>query len=184
MSDFARSAKGVILIAAVIAGIYVIDSRETNDSGGLIEEAARKPLSNLTIRSLDGTLWRLNDHRGAAVLVNFWATWCAPCREETPDLVHLAGSYSRDELEIIGVSMDESRPATVRNFIALYKVPYTIAERDDNFALSSAVAALPTTLLIDKQGRIAKKFVGATSERVFRTDIETLLHEGRIDSAK
>jgi len=177
MQDVARPAKALFLLAIVIAAGYLIDSRETNSAGGLLAPAQRRSLPDMTIHDLDGKIWRQSDHRGEVVLVNFWASWCPPCREETPALVHLATSYSQGELDVIGVSMDEGRTATVRQFVSEYQIPYTIAQLDRNFELSSAIEALPTTLLIDKRGCVAKKYVGATSERVFRADINSLLHE-------
>ena len=177
MKLLARSAKAVILIAIVVAAVYVIDSREANGPGGLVAPAQRRVLRNLTLRNLEGQVWRLSDDRGKVVLVNYWATWCPPCREELPDLVQLANSYSHGELDVLGISMDDGREATVRRFVSEYKIPYTIAMPGDNFPLSSAVEAIPTTVLIDKQGRVAKTYVGAARGRVFRADIDALLHE-------
>ena len=177
MKKLARHAKSVILLAIVVAVIYAIESRDTNESGGLVEAAQRKALPEVTIRDLAGTSWRLSDHRGQVLLLNFWATWCPPCREETPGLVRLSKSYPQSALTVIGLSMDDGRPSVVRQFVSSYKIPYPVSMPGDNFALASLAHALPTTLLIDKEGRVAKTYVGATSEKVFRADVDALLRE-------
>ena len=174
LKNFRQPAKAIALIAIVLAALYVIDSRETGDSGHLAPRDQRKALSNVTVRDLNGHSWRLTDHRGEVVLLNFWATWCPPCREETPGLVRLSKSYPQNELDVVGVSMDEGGLALVREFVSQFKIPYTIAVPDE---LPLTVQGLPTTLLIDKQGRVAKTYVGGASERVFRTDVDALLHE-------
>jgi cytochrome c biogenesis protein CcmG, thiol:disulfide interchange protein DsbE len=178
LKDFQQPAKAIALIGIVLAALYVIDSSETNGSSGhLAPTGQRKALADVTVRDLIGHSWRLADHRGEVVLLNFWATWCPPCREETPGLVRLSKSYPDSELDVIGVSMDEGGPAVVRQFVSQFKIPYTIAMSDDKLTPASTVEALPTTLLIDRQGRVAKTYVGGTSEKVFRADVDALLHE-------
>ena len=176
LKNFRQPAKAIALIGIVVAALYVIDSSETDDSGHLAPRDQRKALSNVTVRDLNGHAWRLTDHRGEVVLLNFWATWCSPCREETPGLVRLSKSYPQSQLDVVGVSMDEGGPASVRQFVSQFKIPYTIA-MPDGLPLASTVQGLPTTLLIDRQGRVAKTYVGAASERVFRADVDALLHE-------
>ena len=176
LKTFRQPAKAIALIAIVLAALYVIDSRETGDSGHLAPRDQRKALSNVTVRDLNGHSWRLTDHRGEVVLLNFWATWCPPCREETPGLVRLSKSYPQSQLDVIGVSMDEGGPAVVRQFVSQFKIPYTVAMPGD-LPLASTIEGLPTTLLIDKQGRVAKTYVGGASERVFRADVDALLRE-------
>ncbi len=178
LKDFQQPAKAIALIGIVLAVLYVIDSRETNGSSGHLAPAGqRKALADATIRDLNGQSWRLTDHRGEVVLLNFWATWCPPCQEETPGLVRLSKSYPQNELDVVGVSMDEGGPAVVRRFVSQFRIPYTIAMPDDNFRLASTVQVLPTTLLIDQHGRVAKTYTGGASEKVFRADVDALLHE-------
>lgn len=177
MKDFRHPVKVVVLIAIIVGVLYLIESRDTSVSGGFTPAAQRKPVPNFTVRDLDGRSWNLSDHRNHVVLLNLWATWCPPCREETPGLVRLSKSYAPNTLDVVGISVDDDRPATVRQFVAAYKIPYAVSIADNTFALASAVQGLPTTLLIDQQGRLAKVYVGGTSERVFRADVDTLLSE-------
>src|SRR5262245_27781289 len=119
-----------------------------------------KPLQEFTMRDLDHRELSTTDWRGKVVLVNFWATWCPPCRAEIPDLVALQEKY-RDRLQIIGVSQDEGSPEEVRRFALQYKINYPIVmltpELREHFP---NVYALPTTFVIDRETRIVQKHLG------------------------
>ncbi len=133
-----------------------------------------KPLPELKLPDLNGAEWSLHQNRGRVVLINFWATWCAPCRAETPMLVNFSKEYKRRGLEIVGIALDDDGAGNVKNFVADYKVDYPILLPVPDSALSR-IDPVPTTLLIDADGRLAKKYVGALSENILRTDIEKLI---------
>ena len=96
--------------------------------------------------------------RGKVVFVNFWATWCPPCREEIPDLIRLQDKY-RDDVVILGISEDEAPPETVRAFAAKYGVNYFVAMTTPELAkVFRGVAALPTTFVIDREGKVENVF--------------------------
>jgi peroxiredoxin len=137
--------------------------------------AARKAMPDLHLPTLDGQNWSLPDHRGNVVLLNFWASWCPPCREETPGLIRVAEAFRGKGLEVAGVSLDENLDA-VRRFSHEYRVSYPLLLPKDN-SLASGIESLPTTFLIDRQGRVANVFVGAVSERTLRQAVENLLAE-------
>lgn len=134
---------------------------------------AEKPLPELKLPDLNGAEWSLHENRGRVVLINFWATWCAPCREETPMLVNLGKEYKRRGLEIVGIALDEGGTEIIKRFVADYKIDYPVLLPVPGSALSR-VDPVPTTLLIDAGGRLAKKYVGALSEKILRGDIEKL----------
>ena len=140
------------------------------------EPARRRAIPDFQMARLDGQPWKLSDQRGKVLLLNFWASWCGPCRRETPGLVRLARDYGARGLEVAGVSMDENT-ADVHRFIAQYRVPYPILLPPAGNSVASGVESLPTTLLIDRQGRVARSYLGAESESVFRRDVERLLAE-------
>jgi thiol-disulfide isomerase/thioredoxin len=127
--------------------------------------------------ALDGTSWSLENERGKVVLINFWATWCPPCRQETPDLVRTAEQYASRGLAVVGVSMDEGEADVIHRFVRDYRVPYTIVRPTAGQPIPFSVQALPTSFLLDRRGRIAKTYVGAVSEAVLKTDIDALLAE-------
>ncbi len=133
-------------------------------------------MADFQMNDLQGRPWKLSDHRGEVVLVNFWATWCGPCREETPGLVELARNFAGRGLEVAGVSMDEAG-GDVPGFVRRYQIPYEILRPPAGPSIASNIDALPTSFLIDRQGRIARTYGGAYPESVFRKDVEQLLTE-------
>ena len=109
------------------------------------------------------------------VLLDFWATWCVPCREETPRFVDLQQKYGGEGLQIIGVSMDDSTDP-VRTFYQQFHINYPVVMGTaDVGSAYGGVLGLPIAFLIDREGRIYAKHMGATDAAVFEKDIATLL---------
>ena len=124
----------------------------------LINPSMVKPV---TMRTLDGRSISSADWHGKVTLVNFWATWCAPCRAEIPDLIALQDKY-RDKLQIIGISEDEEGPELVKKFAEKYRINYPVVMATPELLKAfSGVYALPTSFIIDRDVRIVQKHVGA-----------------------
>jgi len=122
-------------------------------------------------RDLDGRELAIASLRGKVVIINFWATWCGPCRAEIPDLVALQEKY-RDRLQVIGISEDESPPEVVRRFAARYRVNYPVIMMTPEIEkLFPGVGALPTSFIVDRESRIVQKHVGMLRAAI--TDLET-----------
>lgn len=129
-----------------------------------------------TVTDLDGKTIRSEDLRGKVVLVNFWATWCPPCRAEIPDLVKLQDKH-RDKLVILGISEDEVGPDAVKQFAAEQKMNYPIVMATPELRKGFAgVAALPTTFVIDPEGRIQMRHEGMLDPHT--TELEALVLSG------
>jgi thiol-disulfide isomerase/thioredoxin len=145
-----------------------LSSERSSDSGGKVTiELLKEPLNlpGFTLTDLDGKKMSSTDWHGKVVLLNFWATWCGPCRAEIPDLVALQNKY-RDDLLIIGISEDEGPVDAVRQFAAQYKVNYPVAmTTPDVEKLFPGISALPTTFMLDKTGKVAQKHVGLLNAR-------------------
>lgn len=140
------------------------------------KKAEEKPLPNLVLNTIDGKKWSLYENRGKVVLMNFWATWCEPCRTETPMLVKLSGEFRPRGLKIVGIVLDENGSEKIKKFITEYKVHYPVLLPVSGSALSR-IDPVPTTILIDGEGRLAKKYVGELPEDILRKDIEKLTND-------
>lgn len=138
------------------------------------QAAAQKPLPNLALDRIDGEKWNLEDDRGSVVLLNFWATWCAPCRSEIPILVNLSDKYKADGLKVVGVSVDSENVAQINKFIKDFEIDYSIVLAVPGSSLSQQ-KAIPMSLLIDEKGVLAKKYVGAVEKAILEKDIRVLL---------
>ncbi len=127
------------------------------------EEKPSSLAPDFTLQTLDGEEITLSKLKGKAILLDFWATWCGPCREAVPHLVELYRSYQDRGLEIIGVNLDKSNPDAVRTYVKAFNIPYPIVIAPDEVVRNYGVTGLPTTILIDKEGKIREKFMGFNS---------------------
>lgn len=159
--------------AVVVAGVTSMSWPRRGEP--MVPVAARKTMPMVELAELDGGTWRLADHKGQVVLINYWATWCGPCVEETPGLVRLAGDTKG--LAVVGISMDEGDKGAVKAFVRRMHVGYPIAFPEPMSQMAAGMVGLPTTILVDRQGRVAKTYVGETREGEFRKDVEELLNE-------
>ncbi len=159
----------------VLTLLFRMDSGPST-AGQLRNPVDRKSMPDIASTDLRGNPWRLSEHKGQAVLVNVWASWCPPCREETPGFVRVAREYDGKGFAIVGVSADEG-PAPVRRFVDQFHVPYPAILPGADSPVIAAVESLPTSFLIDRKGRVATVYVGAVSERQLRGDIDRLLKE-------
>jgi thiol-disulfide isomerase/thioredoxin len=136
----------------------------------------RPRFPNLTLNTIDGREWSLSNNKGSIVVLNFWATWCQPCRTEMPMLIKIADKFEKRGLQVVGVAVDEGGPELIKKFVAEYKIDYPILIPPEDSPWSRA-EKMPTTLLIDSDGRLAGKYFGAVPEKVLREDIEKLIRE-------
>ena len=153
--------------------------RVSGQSAGLIPAAHREPTPDLTLAQLGGGEWKLADHRGHVVVMNFWATWCEPCRDEMPAFVQVLRQTGPQGVAMVGVSMDTgpNTQAVVQQFEERYRLPWPIAFPDTMLRQRSESIGLPTTVLLDKQGRRAKTYVGEVDRATLAADVAALLGE-------
>jgi peroxiredoxin len=136
----------------------------------------QRPLApDFSLPQLDGQQLRLSSFRGRVVLLDFWATWCVPCREEIPHFVDLQQKYRDRGLQIIGVSMDDG-PEPVRTFYQQFHMNYPVVMGTAKTGeLYGGILGLPIAFVIDGEGRVQAKHIGAASPMVIEKEITGLL---------
>jgi thiol-disulfide isomerase/thioredoxin len=127
------------------------------------------------LKGMDGKTVSLEAERGKVVLLNFWATWCGPCRMEVPDLVELQKKYD-GRLQIIGLVVDDDDEEAVRSFAKRYGINYPVAMATDEMRFQfGGIPALPTSFVIDAQGRTVQKHIGLRDPVLYELEIRALL---------
>jgi cytochrome c biogenesis protein CcmG/thiol:disulfide interchange protein DsbE len=140
------------------------------------KKVAGPAVAEFTLSTPDGRRVSLSDFRGRIVLVNFWATWCGPCRVEMPWLAEFYDRYRSRGLEVVGVSVDDGDPGRVARFVHDRNVNYTIVLKDDAVtAAYGGVRQLPQTFFIDRGGRVARSTYGIGTKADLEADIRAAL---------
>jgi thiol-disulfide isomerase/thioredoxin len=153
---------GVALIWSGVRYARPGSSSEAAESAAVTLRFFRDPVAipAFTAQDLNGGAISSTAFRGKVVIVNFWATWCPPCRAEIPDLIALQTKY-RDSLQVIGVSQDEAPPEEVKRFVADHGMNYPVVMSTTAIeSLFPGIRALPTSFILDREGRLVQKHVG------------------------
>ncbi len=158
------AAIGLGLLVAVVSGI-----------------AAERPLApDFELRDSKGKKRKLSDFRGQVVLLNFWATWCAPCRTEIPWLKNVHAEFKDEGFQVLGVAMDERGWRAVTPFVAQYEVNYPVLLGNAEVARDyGGLEVLPQTLFLDRRGRVVAKHNAILSPEHLHKIVRTLLSEAR-----
>ncbi len=150
------------------------------------ERANEIKAPDFKLATLDGNDFYLSDFSGKVVMLNFWGTWCPPCRKEIPDLVNLQKKYNNDGLEIVGITLNSGSAADIQKFVDDKKINYTVLTNIEGSeteqvtflygqAIGQQISSIPTTLIIDREGYIVKGYLGPRSEEVFYNDLKEYL---------
>ena len=170
---------------AIFATALLVGCFSEGCSPSSVRAASVKPDSDrhdapdFTLKDADGKIVHLSDYKGKVVLLDFWATWCGPCRVEIPWFIDLQRKNKDKGFEVLGVSMDDNGWEDVKPFVAEMKINYRVVIGDDKTSDKyGGVDSLPTTFLIDKQGKIAAIHVGLDAGRKeFEDGVQELLQE-------
>lgn len=144
----------------------------------LVPAAQRAEATGFTLPAMEGGNATLADYAGRVLLLNFWATWCRPCRVEMPWFLEFQDAFAERGLAVLGVSVDDDWDV-VRAFLEQSPVDYRVALADtaDRLAPFGPITVLPTTWLVDRQGRLAATHVGLVDRAVLESEIQRLLAE-------
>lgn len=166
-----------IFVIAVICTAAVLFGQESP-----VDERVKTPdklasAPDWQLQNLDGKKVRFSDFKGKVVILDFWATWCGPCREEIPGFIELQKRYEKQGLEVIGVSMDQVGPIEVKKFAKQIGVNYQIVLADTKTTQEfGGIEAIPTTFVIDREGRTVRQHLGLTAKEEFEKEIKPLLN--------
>lgn len=150
----------------------------------LTSASSRKPAPDFTLRDSKGASVTLSAYKGKVVLLDFWATWCGGCKVEIPWYMDFQKKYQKLGLAVVGVSMDEDGWKVVKPFLAEKKINYPTVLGDQALASRFGVSALPVTLLIDRDGKIADLHAGMVDKDAFEAEIKALLKDTASNPAK
>jgi peroxiredoxin len=153
------------------------DAADSSAAAGVC--AAKKAPAKLdyTVKDMNGAAVRLADYKGRVILLNYWATWCGPCKVEIPDLIALQDQYKDKGFVVLGVSQDDD-PETLRAFASTFKMNYPVLVGRDQPELLDAQGplwGLPTSYVIGRDGAICTKHLGPASKADFEREIKALL---------
>jgi thiol-disulfide isomerase/thioredoxin len=168
---------GALLAVGLVVGLYLVNrywiAPAVTSQAKSASEHALAPAFSLS--DLSGRTLSLSDYKGKVVVLDFWATWCGPCRIEIPGFVELQNHYGNQGLAMIGISMDDG-PEPVVEFYKQFKMNYPVALGSERLGeLYGGIFGLPTTFLIGRDGRIYAKHVGATDPALIEEEVKQLL---------
>ena len=178
-----RNAIVIIVVIAAVALMLFAGVRMSRSRAGV---AKLKPVGkngavapDFELQSLDGKQVRLSDYRGKAVLLNFWATWCAPCKIEMPWFVDLQKQYASQGLQVIGVAMDDSGEDAIAKFAKEMGVNYPVLIGKESVGDAyGGVEFLPTTFFIDRQGKVVERVFGLVGHSDIEDNVKKALGPG------
>ena len=151
-------------------------------NAGALAERNYPQAPDFSVSDLNGNTFTLADFRGKVLFVNFWATWCPPCREEIPDFVEFYAAEKGNGVEILGISLDTRGKDALVSFVEKYKINYPVV-LESRRATEKLVydfepgQFIPTTIIIDKQGRIRNKHVGPLNKALLKRYFDQLAAE-------
>ena len=177
-----RNPAALFFVAVVVAAMLFVGfhaARQSGNGGSDSLDVAGKPAPDFTLESLEGKNIQLSGYRGQAVLLNFWATWCGPCKIEMPWFVELQKEYGPQGLQIVGVAMDDASKDDIAKFVKEMGVNYPILIGKEAVGNQyGGVNVLPTTFFIDRDGKIVAREFGLQSRSLFVDNIKKSLAQG------
>jgi cytochrome c biogenesis protein CcmG/thiol:disulfide interchange protein DsbE len=173
---FVFAVLAVAILGMLTFGKWVDRQRQKRPNTALVGDVRGVQAPDFDLVTLDGRKVKLSDYRGKAVILNFWATWCAPCKVEMPWFVDLQNHYGKEGLTILGIAMDDSDPQKIAQFASEMGVNYPVLLGTNKISEAyGEVEYLPTTFYIDRQGKIVGKVAGLIGKAEIERDARKAL---------
>jgi thiol-disulfide isomerase/thioredoxin len=182
-----RTASWITLILAVTAGCGAATESKTETtvkataaksvtSKPAVDTSELQPAPSWALVDLQGKPVTSESLKGKVVIVDFWATWCGPCRAAIPHLMELQKAYKDKGFEVVGVSVDQQGPGVVQSYVTKQQIPYTIAMGNQKIVSDfGGIRGIPTAFIISQDGKIYRKIVGLVPREQYEKDVKTLL---------
>ncbi len=166
-----------LLILTLLSAAGCTKNEQQKQQGGpQAGQGADSPIApDFRLQDLAGGTVRLADLKGKVVLIDFWATWCPPCRAAIPGIERLHKTYGQKGLVVLGVSVDEGGWDDVKAVGKQLGISYRILKGDEDVQTKYLIRAIPTVYLVNKEGRITSLFMGAEDERTIEEEVRKLL---------
>jgi len=170
----------VLIFILLVMGTSACEVKRREETGkleeGTVTEKEWGNAPDFTLSDLEGKSLTLSEFRGKVIILNFWATWCPPCRREIPDFIDLYRSYKDKGLIILGINLDAGDIRSVKRFSEEYGINYPVVIGNDSVTQDyGGIRAIPTTFIIDKKGDIREKYVGYQPRATFEKAVKNLL---------
>ena len=173
-----RKLSAGILVVFAIFGLYILQRHRAPAKYLQVSSEQHPPAPDFSLPQLDGRTLTLSQYRGKVVLLDFWATWCEPCRQEIPRFIELQDKYREHGFQIIAVSMDDAEEP-VREFLKEFHLNYPVVMGNAHIGqLYGGVLGLPIAFLIAPDGRIRAKHIGAVDLRYLENEIAAIVGSG------
>lgn len=176
-----RKSVGLLIILVVLVGVYGVKKgywlkSVRGRSNSPLPAGTPSAAPDFVLQDIDGRNVQLADYHGKIVVLNFWATWCQPCRIEIPWFNEIYDQYRNKDVVILGISLDEGGAKDVRPFLRDTPIHYPILLGTEDVAEKyGGIFGIPTTIIIDRKGKIAKKHLGLTDKEEIENSIKELL---------
>ena len=168
----------LIFFFVASGAVYLLANTTSKETVEMVQNQDKSAAPDFTLPDINGVNVKLSDLKGKVIALNFWATWCGPCRKEIPDFIELQNMYGKDGLQFIGIALDEGGVSVIKPFAEKLKMNYPVLVGNEAVtAAYGGMNAIPVTILIDKKGNLRGKFVGMRTKAVMESLILPLLKE-------
>ncbi len=164
-----------LVLALAAAGFLITQGGKQNEAVSKAPQEKKELAPDFTLELMDGKKFNLNDYKGKPILINFFASWCLPCREEMPALEKIAHEYKPKGVIFLGIAVDDTEKK-MKEFIARYGVTFPVGlDKTAAIQKSFGIYGIPTTYFIDKQGVINYSHSGSVTEELLQHELDKLL---------